>query len=112
LKYHFFSHTGRNSRAKKRGQLGAVVGDCATQLLRPSDSKFLKRHSEMKSQMKREALEKMNRHANATPLDSGTEWRTKSIGQSDGTARQKMTTRIRSKVGTCFRIYAARDVGA
>jgi len=32
----------------------------------------VKKYSQMKLQMKREALEKMNRQANEMPLDSGT----------------------------------------
>jgi hypothetical protein len=45
-----------------------------------------------------EALEKMHRQANEMPLDSGT--------------ATKMTTRIRSKVGKCFRMNKAVHVGA
>jgi hypothetical protein len=42
------------------------------QLLRQGDAKVFKKYSQMKLQMKREALEKMNRQANEMPLDSGT----------------------------------------
>src|ERR1700726_2085266 len=38
----------------------------------PGDSQVFKRYSQMKLQMKREALEKINRQANEMPLDSGT----------------------------------------
>jgi hypothetical protein len=41
-------------------------------LLRQGDSQVFKRYSQMKLQMKREALEKINRQANEMPLDSGT----------------------------------------
>jgi|HubBroStandDraft_3_1064219.scaffolds.fasta_scaffold123546_1 hypothetical protein len=36
------------------------------------DAKVFKKYSQMKLQMKREALEKMNRQADEMPLDSGT----------------------------------------
>jgi hypothetical protein len=39
---------------------------------RQSDAKVFKKYSQMKLQMKREALEKMNGQANEMPLDSGT----------------------------------------
>jgi hypothetical protein len=42
------------------------------ELLRQSDAKVFKKYSQMKLQMKREALEKMNRQANEMPLSSGT----------------------------------------
>jgi hypothetical protein len=45
------------------------VGDTAAS---PGDSQVFKRYSQMKLQMKREALEKINRQANEMPLDSGT----------------------------------------
>jgi len=41
-------------------------------LLRQGDSQVFKRYSQMKLQMKREALEKIIRQANEMPLDSGT----------------------------------------
>jgi hypothetical protein len=41
-------------------------------LLRQEDSQVFKRYSQMKLQMKREALEKINRQTNEMPLDSGT----------------------------------------
>ncbi len=40
--------------------------------LRQGDTKVFKKYSQMKLQMKREALEKMNRQANEMPLDSAT----------------------------------------
>jgi hypothetical protein len=41
-----------------------------TQLLRQGDSQVFKRYSQMKLQMKREALEKINRQANEMPLNT------------------------------------------
>lgn len=49
---------------------GGVADEWVTQLLRQGDAQVFKRYSQMKLQMKREALEKMNRHANEMPLDS------------------------------------------
>jgi integrase len=43
---------------------GGVADEWVTQLLRPGDAKVLKKYSNMKLQMKREALTKPNRQAN------------------------------------------------
>ncbi len=51
---------------------GGVADEWVTQLLRQGDAKVFKKYSQMKLQMKREALEKMNRQANEMPVDSGT----------------------------------------
>jgi integrase len=51
---------------------GGVADEWVTQLLRQGDSQVFKRYSQMKLQMKREALEKLNRQANEMPLESGT----------------------------------------
>jgi integrase len=55
---------------------GGVADEWVTQLLRQGDSQVFKRYSQMKLQMKREALEKINRQANEmslnTAVDSGT----------------------------------------
>jgi integrase len=51
---------------------GGVADEWVTQLLRQGNSHVFKRYSQMKLQMKREALEKINRQANEMPLDSGT----------------------------------------
>jgi len=49
-----------------------VADEWVTQLLRQGDSQVFKRYSQMKLQMKREALEKINRQANEMSSDSGT----------------------------------------
>ncbi|MHB8413592.1 MAG: tyrosine-type recombinase/integrase [Candidatus Acidiferrales bacterium] len=49
---------------------GGVADEWVTQLLRQGDSQVFKRYSQMKLQMKREALEKINRQANEMPLNS------------------------------------------
>jgi integrase len=51
---------------------GGVADEWVTQLLRQGDAKVFKKYSQMKLQMKREALEKMNRLANEMVPDSGT----------------------------------------
>jgi len=48
---------------------GGVADEWVTQLLRQGDSQVFKKYSQMKLQMKREALEKLNRLANEMPLD-------------------------------------------
>ena len=45
---------------------GGVADEWVTQLLRQGDAKVFKKYSQMKLQMKREALEKLNRRANET----------------------------------------------
>ena len=42
---------------------GGVAGEWVTQLVRQGDAKVLKKYSQMKLQMKREALERLNRKA-------------------------------------------------
>jgi integrase len=49
-----------------------VADEWVTQLLRQGDAKVFKKYSQMKLQMKREALEKLNRHANEIGNGSGT----------------------------------------
>ena len=43
---------------------GGVADEWVTQLLRQSDAKVFKKYSQMKLQMKREALRRLNRRAN------------------------------------------------
>ena len=45
---------------------GGVADEWVTQLLRQGDAKVFKKYSQMKLQMKREALQKLNRQANET----------------------------------------------
>ncbi|HXX21123.1 MAG TPA: tyrosine-type recombinase/integrase [Candidatus Acidoferrum sp.] len=50
---------------------GGVADEWVTQLLRQGDSQVFKRYSQMKLQMKREALEKLNRQANEMAPEVG-----------------------------------------
>jgi len=52
---------------------GGVADEWVTQLLRQGDPKVFKKYSQMKLQMKREALQKMNRRANEGQPDFDTE---------------------------------------
>jgi len=52
---------------------GGVADEWVTQLLRQGDSMVFKKYSQMKLQMKREALRKLNRKANELEKDSDTE---------------------------------------
>lgn len=47
---------------------GGVADEWVTQLLRQGDSKVFKKYSQMKLQMKREALQKMNRNTNESKV--------------------------------------------
>jgi integrase len=52
---------------------GGVADEWVTQLLRQGDAKVFKKYSQMKLQMKREALQKLNRQANETSRNFDTE---------------------------------------
>jgi integrase len=52
---------------------GGVADEWVTQLLRQGDAKVFKKYSQMKLQMKREALKKLNRQANESQLGFDTE---------------------------------------
>ena len=45
-------------------QCGSVADEWVTQMLRQGDAKVFKKYSQLKLQMKSEALEKINRQAN------------------------------------------------
>ena len=49
---------------RTRLSAGGVADEWVTQLLRQGDAKVFKKYSQMKLQMKREALEKLDRKAN------------------------------------------------
>jgi integrase len=51
---------------------GGVADEFVTQMLRQGDAKVFKKYSQMKLQMKREALTKLNRQANEGGMDRGT----------------------------------------
>jgi hypothetical protein len=51
------------STCATRLSAGGVADEWVTQMLRQGDAKVFKKYSQMKLQMKREALEKINRHA-------------------------------------------------
>ena len=51
---------------------GGVADECVTQLLRQGDAKVFKKYSQMKLQMKREALGKLNCQANESGKGFGT----------------------------------------
>ena len=51
---------------------GGVADEWVTQLLRQGDAKVFKKYSQMKLQMKREALFKLNRHASEQSIGSDT----------------------------------------
>jgi hypothetical protein len=61
----------RSTYATRLGA-GGVADEWVSQLLRQGDSQVFKRYSQLKLQMKREALQKISRQANEMPLDSGT----------------------------------------
>ena len=60
---HFRIYDLRSTHAT-RLSAGGVADEWVTQLLRQGDAKVFKKYSQMKLQMKREALQKLNRAAN------------------------------------------------
>jgi len=64
---------GRFSGAPRGLSAGGVADEWVTQLLRQGDAKVFKKYSQMKLQMKREALKKINRKANEGHLGFDTE---------------------------------------
>jgi len=69
---HYFRLYDLRSTYATRLSAGGVADEWVTQLLRQGDSQVFKKYSQMKLQMKREALQKMNRQANelGTGLDT------------------------------------------
>ena len=61
-----------HSTCATRLSAGGVADEWVTQLLRQGDAKVFKKYSQMKLQMKREALAKLNRQANEGGLSFGT----------------------------------------
>ena len=51
-------------RYATRLSAGGIADEWVTQMLRQGDAQVFKKYSQMKLQMKREALEKLNRRAN------------------------------------------------
>jgi hypothetical protein len=67
-----FAFTDLRSTYATRLSPGGVADEWVTQLLRQGDAKVFKKYSQMKLQMKREALAKLNRQANESGLSFGT----------------------------------------
>ena len=68
---HFRMYDLRSTYAT-RLSAGGVVDECVTQMLRQTDARVFKKYSQMKLQMKREALAKLNRHAGESQCDPAT----------------------------------------
>ena len=63
-KISYFRTYDLRSTYATRLSAGGVADEWVTQMLRQGDAKVFKKYSQMKRQMKREALEKINRQAN------------------------------------------------
>lgn len=66
-KVRYFRIYDLRSTYATRLSAGGVADEWVTQLLRQGDAKVFKKYSQMKLQMKREALRKLNRTANEAP---------------------------------------------
>jgi integrase len=71
-KVRYFRIYDLRSTYATRLSAGGVADEWVTQLLRQGDAKVFKKYSQMKLQMKREALAKLNRQANETGPGFGT----------------------------------------
>jgi len=69
---HFRLYDLRSTYAT-RLSAGGVADEWVTQMLRQTDAKVFKKYSQMKLQMKREALQKLNRQANESGRSFDTE---------------------------------------
>ena len=72
-KVRYFRIYDLRSTYATRLSAGGVADEWVTQLLRQGDAKVFKKYSQMKLQMKREALQKLNRKANEVPTGFVTE---------------------------------------
>src|SRR5579862_5300310 len=68
-KVSYFRIYNLRSTYATRLSAGGVADEWVTQMLRQGDAQVFKKYSQMKLQMKREALEKLNRHANEMPAE-------------------------------------------
>ena len=72
-KVQYFRIYDLRSTYATRLSAGGVADEWVTQMLRQGDAQVFKKYSQMKLQMKREALEKLNRHANEMPAQKAGE---------------------------------------
>jgi integrase len=68
-KVRYFRIYDLRSTYATRLSAGGMADEWVTQMLRQGDAQVFKKYSQMKLQMKREALEKLNRHANEMPAE-------------------------------------------
>ena len=88
-------------------------------MLRQSDAQVFKKYSQTKLQMKREALEKLNRRANEmAPVVADVQRlqcaqsRSNDLCTVRAQSGLKVVIPVRSNVGKCFRMNKAVQVGA
>ena len=89
-KVRYFRIYDLRSTYATRLSAGGVADEWVTQLLRQGDAKVFKKYSQMKLQMKREALAKLNRQANESGQGFGSRRLIRAgFWHSFGTARAK-----------------------
>src|SRR6202050_544232 len=97
---------------------GGVADEWVTQMLRQGDAQVFKKYSQMKLQMKRDALKKLNRRANEMPAqETGDQKCTVTVQWAHkctvrARLRKKIMVRGGNGVGKYFRINSASHVGA
>ena len=96
---------------------GGVADEWVTQMLRQGDPQVFKKYSQMKLQMKREALEKLNRRASEMAPATGERMRTVMVQCANkctvcARSRPEIKSGSGNKVGKYSRINPADHVGA
>jgi len=96
---------------------GGVADEWVTQMLRQGDAQVFKKYSQMKLQMKREALEKLNRRASEMAPATGERMRTVMVQCANkctvcARSRPEIKSRSGNKVGKYFKINPVDHVGA
>ena len=104
-KVRYFRIYDLRSTYATRLSAGGVADEWVTQLLRQGDAKVFKKYSQMKLQMKREALQKLNRQANESSrsfdqaLDCAPKLRQSEFGHSSANGERDVRE-TETKMGT------------
>jgi hypothetical protein len=114
---HFRLYDPRSTCAT-RLRAGGVADEWVTQMLRQGDAQVFKKYWQMKLEMKREALEKLNRRANEMSAQEAGDQKCTVLVQRmhqctvSARSRRKIMVSRWNDVGKYFRINSASHVGA
>ena len=115
---HFRIYDLRSTYAT-RLSAGGVADEWVTQMLRRGDAQVFKKYSQMKLQMKRDALEKLSRQAGEMAPVAAKPMCTVTIQSKHGSnkctvsarLRPKTMSRSKQKIGKCFRMSSVSSEG-